>query len=73
MKKILLSLFIGCITLLSYSQQDNPECLDKTIPLFTPMEGFYVDWCKYSEFGSNDFPVDRGGGAITKEGIYREI
>jgi len=73
MKKIFLTLAMSSIVFCSFSQVDNPDCLDKTIPLFTPMDGFYLDWCKYSEFGTTDFVVDRGGGSITKEGVYREI
>lgn len=73
MKKILISLLMSYIVLYSFAQKDNPDCLEKTIPLFTPMNGFYLEWCNYSEFGSYEFLVDRGARAIKKEGIYREV
>jgi OOP family OmpA-OmpF porin len=72
MKKILLTLFISSITLLSFSQKDNPECLDKTFNFFTPLDGFYLSECKYSEFGSYQFYL-ASGKQITKEGIYRAV
>lgn len=74
MKKILLSLLISCITLLSFSQKDNPDCLEKTFKFFTTFDGFYLtDYCKYSEFGSAEFMVDNGARSIRKEGVYREV
>jgi outer membrane protein OmpA-like peptidoglycan-associated protein len=74
MKKILLSLFMGSIAMNSFSQKDNPDCLEKTFKFFTAIDGFYLtDNCKYSEFGSYDFTVDRGARSIKKEGVYREV
>ncbi|HAM11582.1 MAG: hypothetical protein A2X05_15490 [Bacteroidetes bacterium GWE2_41_25] len=73
MKKTLISIVLGFLALALFAQKDNPDCLKKTIPLFTPMNGFYLDNCNYSEFGSYEFLVDRGARAIKKEGIYREV
>lgn len=73
MKKILLSIIMGCIALISFSQKDNPDCFDKTFKFFTPFDGFYLDYCNYAEFGSYEFMVDRGARSIKKEGIYREV
>lgn len=73
MNKILLSLVISCFTLFSFSQKDNPDCLDKTFKFFTTFDGFYLDYCNYSEFGSYEFTVDRGARSIKKEGVYREV
>jgi OmpA-OmpF porin, OOP family len=73
MKKILLSVFMGSFALITFSQKDNPDCLDKTFKFFTLFEGFYLDHCSYSEFGSYEFMVDRGARSIKQEGIYREV
>jgi OmpA-OmpF porin, OOP family len=73
MKKTLLSLFLACLTLLSFSQKDNSECLDNTFKFFTIFDGFYLDYCNYAEFGSFEFNVDRGARSIKKEGVYREV
>ena len=62
------------MTLYSFSQKDNPECLEKTFKFFTTFDGFYLtDFCKYSEFGSYEFMVDNGARSIKKEGVYREV
>jgi OOP family OmpA-OmpF porin len=73
MKKVILSSLISCITLFSFSQNDNPACLDKTFKFFTTFDGFYIDYCNYAEFGSYEFTVDRGARSIKKEGVYREV
>lgn len=74
MKKIIFSLLISIMTIPSFAQNDDPGCLDKTLQFFTPMDGFYLsDYCKYSEFGSYEFWVDRGSRTIVKEGVYREV
>jgi len=73
MKKVILSLFISCITLSLFSQEDNPDCLDKTFKFFTTFDGFYIAYCNYAEFGSYEFMVDRGARSIKKEGVYREV
>ena len=73
MKKSLLSLFMSSMFIFSFAQVDNPECLDKTFKFFTTFEGFYLDYCNYTEFGSYEFTVDRGGNSIKKEGVYREV
>jgi OmpA-OmpF porin, OOP family len=74
MKKVILSLFIISITLYSFSQQDNTDCLEKTFKFFTTFDGFYLtDNCKYAEFDSYEFIVDRGARSIKKEGVYREV
>jgi OOP family OmpA-OmpF porin len=72
MKKILLALITFTITLCLEAQKDNPECLDKTFNFFTPIDGFYLSECKYSEFGSYQFYL-ASGKQITKEGIYRAV
>ena len=73
MKKILLLLFISCITLSLFAQENKPDCVDKTFSFFTTFDGFYIDYCNYAEFGSYEFTVDRGARSIKKEGVYREI
>ena len=74
MKKIILSLFMSCIALFSFSQNDNPDCLEKTFKFFTTFDGFYLtDYCKYAEFGSAEFLVENGARSIKKEGVYREV
>jgi len=74
MKKVILSIFISCITLLTFSQNNNPDCLEKTFKFFTVFDGFYItDYCKYAEFGSTEFMVDNGARSIKKEGVYREV
>jgi OOP family OmpA-OmpF porin len=70
MKKILLSLFLCLITQISFAQNDNPECLDKTFKFFTVFDGFYLDYCNYAEFGSYEFIVDRGARSIKKEEVW---
>jgi OOP family OmpA-OmpF porin len=72
MKKIILSVFISCITIISFAQKDKPECLDKTFTFFTPLDGFYLSECKFSEFGSYSFYL-ASGKQITKEGVYRAV
>ena len=74
MKKHILLLLLCPISILSYAQNDNPDCLEKTYKFFTVFDGFYLtDYCKYAEFGSYEFTVDRGARSIKKEGIYREV
>jgi OOP family OmpA-OmpF porin len=73
MKKIILSFFISSLAISLFSQKDNPDCLDKTFKFFTTFDGFYIDYCKYAEFGSYEFTVDRGARSIKKEGVYREV
>ena len=67
-----MSLFMGAIALISFSQQDKPDCLDKTFSFFTPLEGFYLSECKSSEFASYQFNLANGK-HITKEGVYRAV
>lgn len=57
----------------SFAQVDNPECLEKTFKFFTTFDGFFIDYCKYDEFGSYEFTVDRGARSVKKEGVYREV
>lgn len=74
MKKVILSLFMSLMALYSFAQKDNPDCLEKIFKFFTPFDGFYLtDYCKYSEFASAEFSVDRGARSIKKEGVYREV
>ncbi len=74
MKKVILSLFICCSYLFTFSQENNSECLEKTFKFFTVFDGFYLtDYCKYAEFGSAEFMVDNGARSIKKEGVYREV
>lgn len=74
MKNVILPLIVYCISLSSPAQENNPGCLDKTLPFFTPIEGFYLtDNCKYSEFDSYEFVIDRNTRSIKKEGVYREV
>ena len=75
MKKFILSFCICCTAInSSFTQENNPGCLDKTLPFFTPIEGFYLtDYCKFSEFDSYEFVINRNSSSIKKEGIYREV
>lgn len=72
MKKILLTLLMSSIAFCSFAQEDNPECLDKSFNFFTPLDGFYLSSCVYSEFASHKF-VLASGKSITKEGVYRKV
>lgn len=63
MKRILLSLLMSSMALCTFSQKDNPDCLEKTFKFFTPLDGFYLTaYCKFAEFGSYYFTIDIGGG-----------
>jgi len=73
MKKILLSLFIISIGLYVNAQKDNPECLDKTFSFFTIFDGFYLQSCESSEYGSYKFVLDQGYTPVIKEGYYRMV
>ncbi|HAQ20232.1 MAG TPA: hypothetical protein DCR40_13535 [Prolixibacteraceae bacterium] len=74
MKRTILSFFIYCIPLLLFAQENNQGCLDKALPFLTPIEGFYLtDYCKFSEFDSYEFVINRNTSSIKKEGIYREV
>lgn len=74
MKIFLISLFICSTTLLTFAQEDNPDCLTKTFKFFNSFDGFYLtDYCKYSEFGSVEFMIDNGARSVKKEGVYREV
>jgi Outer membrane protein and related peptidoglycan-associated (lipo)proteins len=58
----------------AFAQKDDAGCLENSLRLFTPFDGFFVtDYCKYAEFASYEFMMDRGAGSIKKEGTYREI
>lgn len=72
MRKVIFYLFFSVIPLLSFSQQDKKECIDKTYNFFTPLDGFYLSDCKFSEFSSYQFFMARGP-HITKEGVYRAV
>jgi OOP family OmpA-OmpF porin len=72
MSKVIFYLFFSAIPLISFSQSDKPECLDRTFNFFTPLDGFYLSDCKFSEFGSHTFYL-ASGKQITKEGIYRAV
>jgi OOP family OmpA-OmpF porin len=72
MKRLLLSLFIFLTVLSLQAQLDKQDCLDKTYNFFTPLDGFYLSECKYSEFGSYTFYL-ASGKQITKEGVYRAV
>ena len=74
MKKIIFLLALTGLSTGSFAQSDNPDCSEKTFKFFTVFDGFYVsDYCKYSEFASYEFWVDRGSRTIVKEGVYREV
>jgi len=74
MKKAILLLIMISVSQYALAQNDNPDCLEKTFKFFTVFDGFYLtDYCKYAEFGSYEFIVDRGASAIKKEGVYREV
>lgn len=72
--KIILSFFVYCTSISSFAQENNPGCLDKTFPFFAIIDGFYLtDYCKFSEFDSYEFVIDRNSRSIKKEGVYREV
>ena len=74
MRKILLFVVMSGGAILSFAQKDDSGCLEKSLPLFTPFDGFVMtDYCKYAEFSSYEFVIDRGAGATKKEGTYREV
>ena len=69
-----LSIFFTLFSICLFAQVDNADCIDKVLPFFTAFDGFYVgDHCKFSEFGSYEFVVDRNSRSIKKEGVYREV
>ena len=74
MKKVIFLTFMVCFSLISLSQENNPDCASKALPFITVMDGFFVkDYCQFSEFGSYEFVVDRNSRSIKKEGVFREI
>jgi hypothetical protein len=58
MKKVLLTLLMSSMVYGSFAQENKPDCLDKTFSFFTTFDGFYLQDCEFSEFGSYEFWVD---------------
>ena len=57
----------------TFAQDDARDCKKAVLPFLPPIEGYYLsDYCKFSEFLSYDFAVDRNSRSVHKEGIYRE-
>jgi OmpA-OmpF porin, OOP family len=73
MRKLILYFFFSSISLLSFSQTDKPDCLDKTFSFFTIFDGFYLQSCESSEYGSYKFVLDQGYTPVIKEGYYRMV
>jgi len=73
MKKILITLLMSSMVYGSFAQENNPDCLDKTFSFFTIFDGFYVQYCESSEFGSYKFVLDQGYTPVVKEGYYRMV
>jgi OmpA-OmpF porin, OOP family len=57
----------------AFSQTDKPDCTDKTVAFFTTFEGFYIERCKESEFGSYKFELDGASRIVEKQGKFRQI
>lgn len=55
------------------AQQDNPECSGKVPSFFTTFDGFYIESCKESEFGSYSFEFDGAARIVERKGKYREV
>lgn len=55
------------------AQQDNPDCLKKVFSFFTTFDGFYIDNCTESEFGSFKFEFDGAARIVERKGKYREV
>lgn len=72
MKKIVF-VFSLLLSIVSFSQTDNPKCADKAYGVFTKMDGFYIDDCEEFEFKTIQIWVERGSRAIEKEGKYTKI
>ena len=73
MKALMTLLLIAGISSVATGQEDNSECLDKSFHIFTAMNGYYLEWCKETEFGKYEFYVDRGARSIEKKGKFREV
>jgi len=73
MKKFFLTLVISSIVFSSFAQKDKPDCMDKTFSFFTIFDGYYLQSCEFSEYGSYKFVLDQGYTPVTKEGVYRMV
>lgn len=73
MKSLMTLLLIAGIISVAAGQEDSNECLDKPFHIFTAMNGYYLEWCKETEFGKYNFYVDRGSRSIEKKGKFREV
>lgn len=71
--KIQVAVFVLICNSIGGFAQDNPECLNKTFTFFTTFDGFYIESCKESEFGTYDFWLDGSSRKVEKKGKYREI
>jgi len=47
--------------------------MDKTFSFFTIFDGYYLQSCEFSEYGSYKFVLDQGYTPVTKEGVYRMV
>jgi outer membrane protein OmpA-like peptidoglycan-associated protein len=57
----------------AFGQADKPECIHKTVAFFTTFDGFYIERCKESEFGSYRFELDGASRIVEKQGKFRQI
>ncbi|MFZ6011919.1 MAG: OmpA family protein [Bacteroidota bacterium] len=70
------TLVIFTIVLLSFvtqAQENNPECTGGMPTFFTVLDGFYIEYCKDSEFGSYNFELFGASQIVEKKGHYREF
>ncbi|PKL85306.1 MAG: hypothetical protein CVV22_08560 [Ignavibacteriae bacterium HGW-Ignavibacteriae-1] len=73
MKKAILSLVMFSLSLYALAQDDVQGCMKSALPFLPSFEGYYLgDYCKFSEYFSYDFVVDRNSRSIHKVGVYRE-
>jgi outer membrane protein OmpA-like peptidoglycan-associated protein len=70
---LLTGLLVLCFSLCCRAQQDNPECTAKTFTFFTTFDGYYIERCEESEFGSYKFELDGSARIVEKKGKYRVI
>jgi OmpA-OmpF porin, OOP family len=69
----LTAVLLFCVSLYCRAQQDNPECTNKTFTFFTTFDGFYIERCEESEFGSYKFELDGASNIVEKKGKLRKV
>jgi len=58
---------------IAFSQDDNPDCANKSYAFFTRMEGYYISECDESEFIEHGFWIKSGSEQIVKQGRFKKL